>query len=892
MSSEPTYNIVTHAHWDREWYLSFEEYRTWLVDMVDELFEIVEKDPDFDSFLFDGQVAMALDYLEVRPERLEQFKENVRKKKFIIGPWYILTDQFLPSGESHIRNLLYGLAFSRKLGGPMMVGYVPDQFGHIAQMPQILKGFGIDSAVIYRGFGGEPGQESSEYQWRAPDGSTVLMVHLPKDGYSFGYFGVDGESEFTPRFKRLKAEIDPRAQTSQRLVLNGGDHHWPDRNVTKAVKIIRKESGADIVLTNLGEYISKLKAEVKMESLPRVDGEMRFGIRHAFAVIGGTASSRMYVKQANNDCENKLEHVLEPLNAIAVALGKKSRNGLARHAWQYVLQSQDHDVICGSSVDSVYEETMVRYAKVREIVRQASRQIVNDMIPFDGAQYKDDLHLFLFNLLPRRRSSVVECDIEFFLKDVVIGVNPDVKVYPDAPRCKAFKLVGPDGREVPFQLISRGDDYGITYARYSYPHQTRVDKWKVLVSAEDLPAMGYRGLSVVRADSNETAKTELKAGNDFLENQFVSVKVETNGSLTVKDKQTGEIFKNLNQFEDSGDIGDEYTFCPPDKDDVIRSYQFEAAVGVLEKGPLRGALEVRLPMKIPAEIVKEKRERSSELVDFELVTTVHLSHNSKRIDVETRVVNNARDHRLRVVFKTGIETDVSYADSQFCVVERKHRKYEMKDFPYELPQNLEVLQRFVTLQKGKRAITIFAKGLPEYELLLDEPGSLALTLLRCVGNLSNSNLKTRPGGDAGWKNETPGAQCIGSHLFEYSILVHQRTGDFGEINRQAEDYNSPVIAVTRKHPVEVPREATYLELKGEHLAFSELKESEDGLGIVFRCYNLADKGSSGSLAVGIPVKSAHTTNLEEREMSALEIKNREVRFNVDAHTIASLKLKL
>ncbi|HQT92093.1 MAG TPA: hypothetical protein PL001_08705, partial [Candidatus Kryptobacter bacterium] len=183
------------------------------------------------------------------------------------------------------------------------------------------------------------------------------MEHLPKDGYSFGYFGSDKEDEIPGRFQRLREEIDPRAQTSQRLVLNGGDHHWSDPNVTKAAKMISEKLGVNVRLTNLGDYMSRLKAEVKMDTLPVVEGEMRFGIRHAFAVIGGTASSRMYVKQANYDCQNKLEHLLEPLNAIAVASGKRSRAGLIKHAWKYVLQSQDHDVICGSSIDSVYEET-------------------------------------------------------------------------------------------------------------------------------------------------------------------------------------------------------------------------------------------------------------------------------------------------------------------------------------------------------------------------------------------------------------------------------------------------------------------------------------------------------------------------------------------------------
>ncbi len=892
MNTKPTYNIVSHAHWDREWYLSFEEYRTWLVDMVDDLFERMERDPDFNSFMFDGQMAMVRDYLEVRPEQRELFKEYVRKKKFVIGPWYVLVDQFIPSGESHIRNLMYGLEFARELGEPMMVGYIPDQFGHIAQMPQLLKGFGIDSAVIYRGFGGEPGQESSEYQWHSPDGSSVLMVHLPKDGYSFGYFGADSDDEIPTRFKRLREEIDPRASTSQRLVLNGGDHHWPDPNLTKAVRVLSKNIDANFKLADLSDYMTQLKSEVNWSTLPVVNGEMRFGLRHAFAVLGGTASSRMYVKQANYDCETKLERILEPLNAIAVALGKKSRTGLIKQAWMYVLQSQDHDVICGSSVDSVYEETMVRYTKAREIAKQTATQILNDLIPQDSTQYRDDKLLFLFNLLPHSRNGVVECGIEFFLRDIVIGINPDVKVNPDAPRTNNLRLADRAGREIPFQVVKRDDDYGITYSKFSYPHQTWVDKWKVMVAAENLPSLGYRSFSISRSAEKPSYKTPLRVGKYFLENEFVKVKVDPMGRIAVTDKESGEVYNNLNFFEDAGDIGDEYTYCPPDRGRAILSTKFKPSITVVERGPIRGAIQVRIPMTMPVAVTEDRKGRSRKSIRLQVVTTIYLDYNSKRINVRTFVLNEARDHRLRVLFNPGIKTDVSYADSQFCVVKRQHKQYDLANFPYELPQNLEVLQRFVTIQDGRRGLTVFSKGLHEYELKVDQPGMLTLTLLRCVGNLSNSGLKTRPGGDAGWKNETPGAQCIGPHTFDYSILVHRPTSDFEEINRQAEEYNSQILSVLRKHDVDVDAEMSCLELKGDGLAFSSLKESEDGTALVFRCYNMMNKAVRGGLSVGFPYVSAAVTDLAESASTPANRLGHENVFDTNAHGIRTLKIKL
>jgi alpha-mannosidase len=124
----PTYHFVSHAHWDREWYLTFEELRVRLVQMIDDLILYCDDHPQFHSFLFDGQADMIESYLEIKPEMRENISAYVRNGKFSIGPWYILTDQFLPSGESHIRNLQIGLKSAKRFGKAMMIGYIPDQF--------------------------------------------------------------------------------------------------------------------------------------------------------------------------------------------------------------------------------------------------------------------------------------------------------------------------------------------------------------------------------------------------------------------------------------------------------------------------------------------------------------------------------------------------------------------------------------------------------------------------------------------------------------------------------------------------------------------------------------------------------------------------------------------
>ncbi|HEY5565501.1 MAG TPA: alpha-mannosidase, partial [Rhodothermia bacterium] len=187
------YHLIPHSHWDREWYLTFDEFRAMLVHMIDDLLEIIDRDPKYRSFLLDGQTSVVDDYLEVRPDRRDRLASLVREGRLFVGPWYVLPDSFLVSGESLIRNLMIGKSAAEALGGSDFTGYIPDSFGHTAQIPQLLRGFGIDTAVAWRGFGGEPGQEPSEYRWLSPDGSWVLMEHLHAGGYSEAYFPETGE---------------------------------------------------------------------------------------------------------------------------------------------------------------------------------------------------------------------------------------------------------------------------------------------------------------------------------------------------------------------------------------------------------------------------------------------------------------------------------------------------------------------------------------------------------------------------------------------------------------------------------------------------------------------------------------------------------------------------
>ncbi len=961
----PTYHIISHSHWDREWYRSFEYFRAMLVHMVDDLLDLLDRDPDYRCFTLDGQTSTVEDYLDVRPEREEELRRYVKQGRLFIGPWYVLPDEFLVSGESTVRNLMMGRRIAHRFGTEMKVGYIPDSFGHIASMPTILKGFDIDNVLLYRGFGGEPGQETSEYWWHAPDGTQALLIHLYKDGYSGGYFHHSTAEEMLHRFAVVKKELDARATTSHRLLMNGGDHHWPDEKLPHQIALLAKQFEGNFVHSNLPAYVAAVKAEVSGKA-PDITGELRFGYHYAFVVIGGVYSSRMYLKQENWKCETLLERYVEPLNAIAVSGGGRSSLPLIRQAWKTLMQNHPHDSICGCSIDIVHREMMTRFAAVGEIGRAVLDECFNRLLPADDHDSHDDTHLFFFNPSPFSRSGGALAEVRFYLQDIVVGLNPDVSVAPKNPPVKGFALVDAQGREVPYQILSRSEGYDITYSTHNYPKQTYADIFSILVDAVNVPSLGVKGLKVERrqsfptyrggavvgqtagaaesaavggaagnsvkspvdtahaagasasssfsaksagsftqsANSRRTGPAQLaiprvKVGKYFLENEMLRVDINARGEVSVTDKTHNTRYTKLAVFEDGGDVGDEYNYSYPKKDRFILSNTKPAKLTIVEKGPLRCAIKIAASLALPVSASADRRSRSTKTEQVELSTIVSLGIRSRLVEFVTTVNNTVKDHRLRVLFPTGIKTNTCCADEPFYIAEREQINYDLKSFTIEHPSAVASMQRFVTVKDGAShnaaahgsvcsSATLLSAGLPEYELKYNSKGTLALTLLRCVGLLAGEDLITRPGGKGGWHNETPDAQCLGVHTFRYAFFPY-RGDDFDtteRVNEESEEFHLPLMSVRRKNTKPMKLEASFLSLSSHAAVLSAVKESENQDGTIVRWWNPTHERISVNVDTSLGKADASYAKLNEESLTPCALSGIVTR----PHSITTIKI--
>jgi alpha-mannosidase len=349
--------LVPHTHWDREWYAPFDEFRKRLVAMMDTLIEL--GNAGFPHFHLDGQTAMIDDYLAVRPERETDIRRLAEGGRLSAGPWVTQMDEFLVSGESHIRNLERGLARAGALGRALRVGYLPDQFGHIGQMPQILAHEGIDRAVVWRGVPKEI--DRTQFWWEAPDGSRVLTEYL-----AFGYsLGWDIEQQQDPEelatsLRRKAEHVAPFLASERMLITVGADHTGPDATLPERLAIADEDlPGMKVRIGSLSDHLDA----GAVDGLPSWRGELRSSARAH--LLPNVYSARTHQKRERGRVEALIERYAEPLAALVPGFDWPAEE--LDRAWTLLLWNGAHDSVCGCSHDQVARDVDARYAEARAI---------------------------------------------------------------------------------------------------------------------------------------------------------------------------------------------------------------------------------------------------------------------------------------------------------------------------------------------------------------------------------------------------------------------------------------------------------------------------------------------------------------------------------------------
>lgn len=819
-----TMHVVSHTHWDREWYLTFQQFRLRLVDLIDHLLEILDSDPDFRYWNFDGQTIVLEDYLQIRPQNEERLRRYIREGRILVGPWYQLNDEYLVSGESTIRSLLIGHRIAEKYGKPMKVGYIPDQFGNISQMPQIFQGFGIDNAIFGRGYQ-IVDDRKMEFCWESPDGSRVLASLMAFWYNNAQWFPSDTDRavEYT---EAIRERMAPHAAVPELLLMNGVDHLEAQAGLPNILERVNERIVDDrLVHSTLPAYIEAVRDSVRREKvdLQTHRGELRED-RHG-SVLAGTLSSRMYLKQANHATENWLEKYMEPSSTFAWVLGGDYPSDFLTYAWKLLMQNHPHDSICGCSLDQVHDEMVPRFQQVQQI----AEEYTNRGLGFIASRVRTDSDaLLVFNPLNWPRTDMVRATIDIPVGDPVRdkpAVDPERDI-------SAIELRDADGAIVPYHLVGESHVVKQVLSPVELPFAMMVRRFEIEFVAREVPACGYSAYSIHPVKKHEDCISEdLVLDDNCISNALVEIR-SVGGGVTVRSiasPQVGEFFE-VGVLEDGGDVGDEYIYRRPADDRIVSTAGTTPKVTLLLGEPSSATLKIEGTMVLPASATPDGVGRSDETLECPYTSCFTVTVGSSRVDVVTEFENRAKDHRLRALFPSGIGTDVTHAEGQFDVLTRPIRPpADWVSAASYYPQ-----RTWANVNDGNRGLTIINRGMPEYEVYDDPARTMALTLLRSVGRLSG-------GSDAPGAKLTPGAQWLGLHRFEYSILPHSGGWQEAQVWRQAYQHDVPLYCIqTGVHDGDLPMEHSFLQVEPPELLVTAVKKAEDRDSVIVRFFNITD----------------------------------------------------
>lgn len=453
-----TLHVVSHTHWDREWYKTFQQFRLQLVHLVDNLLIILDNDPDYLHFMLDGQTIVLEDYLQVRTANLPRLQQHIQEKRILIGPWYVLPDEFLVSPEAIVRNLLIGKDICQFFGQRMMVGYIPDPFGHLSQLPQILNGFHMDTACLWRGV---PDGSPTLLTWQSPDGSSVLLAHLYDSYGNLAEWPASDPDQSTYLLNAEADKLQPYNPSSHYLMMRGSDHLEPRPELPEHLRYFNQHNQSDrqAIHSTLPGYLAAVSNEISERNIPlqSLRGELRDP--HKAHILPGVLSARMWIKQRNHYSQNLLERWVEPFTTWAelqtrcenaftppTQHQKTSRiadpGSVVQHAWKLLISNHPHDSICGCSIDATHNDMISRFDQVDQMGEELASQSL-DALSFEintspNGEHGEYAALTIFNASPYRHSAIVNTSI-------------------DMPHnLKSLRVIDSDGKEVAVDCLLRG----------------------------------------------------------------------------------------------------------------------------------------------------------------------------------------------------------------------------------------------------------------------------------------------------------------------------------------------------------------------------------------------------------------------------------------------------
>ena len=902
-------HVISNTHWDREWVYPFQETRLLLLEFMDDLLDLLERDPEFHSFLLDSQTIAVEDYLDLRPEKEGLVKKHVKSGRLIVGPWYSLPEEYLVNGESLVRNLVVGHRLASKWGRVSKIGYTPFSYGQTSQMPQIYHGFDIDTIIFYRGIN----TPKSEFVMEGPDGSRLLgcrfgalsrfsyyfyVYRMVRYGMSRDEWWYDWDrgalpfrlcNEHHPDShyyvlnpedkqwndkvlpKQLKKLIDDESQhfsTSHIACMQGFDTSSPDaeeKNLVKACEPILKEMGHEIFQDSLENFMQDMKKEMKDPFVIKGESRNPGATGKWTHLMGDVISSRSRIRRKNAQTETAIQRWAEPYSTLGWLVGGEYMESAINRAWKYLLQNHPHDTICGAGIDQMEKDMMYRFDQaiiISQGVMRRGMSAIQKQINNNDIDVNESV-VTAFNPGPFPRSEVVTLLVDL----------------PEKSDYKEFSIRDEKNNLIPFVETDRKPFGTLVRNLQDISLQLRSQRITLHAQLKDIPAFGYKTY-LVKRETGGVQKLQVKlSGQDYnpeMENEYLKVKINPDGSLDITDKKTGHEFVNQHYFEESGESGHPWIHIPPEKDEIVTSLERGAIVEHLETSDLLNRYRIKHVLNVPIGLEGEEGNysRSKEHKEMHIESTLTLRKGQRWLEVVTKLENPVEQHRVRICFPTNLKASVSAAEAAFDVIERPIDRTSDSVY-YGKPNPQYPMHRFVDMSDGKIGLAFINDGIREYEAVDNEERTLCITLLRGFTAMQSPVIDqwdVYP-----WMKM---AQQLGWHEWRYAIMPHAGNWEVGNVYREVEKFSLPLeTAQAGKGGGDLPKQLSFIEIEPEEIVLSVLKKCEHRESVALRLFNPTNKEINGVLTFYQPVKEAWMTNMNEERREKLEIEKHGLNIN-------------
>jgi hypothetical protein len=860
-------------------------FRFGLVKMFGKLLDIFKTDKEFKKFTFDGQTIVLEDILEIRPEWRKEMQDLISGGKLNVGPWYVMPDEFLVSGEAIIRNLLIGRQISSSFSAaPWPVAYVCDIFGHFGQLPQIMSGFGFKGIVAWRGI---PYNAEAFLLWESPDGTKMPLLHLmPRNGYGSFSMEVRGLKDIPMDEEKFKARLkewfeDCKKFYGDSIVLTDAlDHVEPNHDTVKMLNWIQ-ECYPDSEIIH--DDFTRLFADEyqNREKLPVVKNELIHPIepvRNGGCQISSTLSSRYDIKQANDRCENTLENEIEPMLAAAAVNGDTENLPFLNHAWKHLIQNHAHDSICGCSPDIVHRHMLPRFEEVMTIANEIKREhIWQDFERITGKMRWDVLHSDFHD---DREKSLAYCDEEG---------NYTLRIYNPLPwqikKVSKFEIAFPAAKPYKTQHATHPFSPESTYTFEIFDEKNNKIDYKIdkivrsehrtlaigtsrvfnvydTVAALDLRPSGWTEYKIRPVDHPVRNLRSLLNGRRSGSNGIISLKINDNGTFDITDLRSNVTYAGQNDYRWHRDIGDGWGFVEPVGGEITTGGYLKS-IRIVHDSSERAEFEIVRAFDIPAEMIFKGGVyqdfkgffASDKIITQEIKTFVALDRCSDALQIRTEIDNKLKDIRLQLVVPTDIAGNY-FANQQFTTVYRQAgRIAALESESYQEPESPDKNFEGIIGKRNEAGGLVFIgrEGLHECGCLAENEGDLTITLYR-----SFRRTVMRDGEVEGQLNK--------KLTFAYLLKCLTPKCTMTELNHLRKELQIlPAIThLVPGHLIQEHTDESFMQLDGD-LTFSALKTADNGTGktLILRLYNPEKESRNAVIRFAIPFKAAELCRIDE-----------------------------